>query len=212
MSTLALVTKKPATDLKIYLDEIQKDRELVKHLKLRMSDNRRKPVSNQTIKYGRRIGWYILTRATKPKLVIETGVDKGLGACVLASALLRNANEGHPGRYIGTDLNPNAGRLFSGKYSQVGEIMYGDSITSLKKVNKKIDLFINDSDHSAHYEGKEYATIKNNLTRRAIVLGDNAHVTTELLKFSRKMDKNYLFWREEPKDHWYPGAGIGIMF
>ena len=35
----------------------------------------------------------------------ETG-GQGLGSCVLASALLRNHAEGHPGRYVGTDINP----------------------------------------------------------------------------------------------------------
>ena len=53
--------------------------------------------------------------------------------------------------YIGTDINPNAGYLFDEIYSENGKILYGDSIESLK-LNAEIDLFINDSDHSAEYE------------------------------------------------------------
>ena len=75
-----------------------------------------------------------------------------------------------------------------------------------------IDLFINDSDHLASYEYQEYQTIKNKLSPKALILGDNSHVTNKLLKFSIENDRNFVLFREEPKDHWYPGAGIGISF
>ena len=39
--------------------------------------------------YGRRLGWYALVRALKPRTVVETGADKGLGSCVLAALRLR---------------------------------------------------------------------------------------------------------------------------
>jgi len=45
-----------------------------------------------------------------------------------------------------------------------------------------------------------------------LILGDNSHVTNKLLKFSIENDRNFVLFREEPKDHWYPGAGIGISF
>jgi len=34
-------------------------------------------------KIGRRLGWYAFARIIKPKLIIETGVDRGLGAASL---------------------------------------------------------------------------------------------------------------------------------
>ena len=34
----------------------------------------------------------------------------------------------------------------------------------------------------------------------------------ELLKFSIEHGRNFVLFRERPKDHWYPGAGIGISF
>ena len=117
-----------------------------------------------------------------------------------------------PGEYIGTDINPEAGYLFDGKYTKAGKIIYGDSIDSLKKLNKKIDLFINDSDHSAEYEAQEYKTISSKLTEGAILLGDNSHVTDKLLKFSINNNRHFLLFKEEPKNHWYSGAGIGISF
>jgi len=110
--------------------------------------------------YGRRLGWYALVRALKPHTVVETGVDKGLGSCVLVDALLRKRAEGHPGRYVGTDINPQAGWLFQGPYREVGEIRYGDSLdSSLQQLEGPVDLFINDFDHSAEYEQWEYDCI-----------------------------------------------------
>ena len=164
------------------------------------------------IHYGRRLGWYAFVRLIKPKIIIETGVDLGVGACLLCAALLRNATEGAPGRYYGTDIRPEAGSLFGEKYATTGEIIIGDSIQSLKKLNVSIDLFINDSDHTPDYEYSEYLTIQNKLSKNAIILGDNSESCNSLLKFSHKTGRRFLFFQEQPLNHWYPGGGIGISF
>ena len=144
--------------------------------------------------------------------MVETGVDKGLGACLLTAALRRNATENHEGRYFGTDKDPAAGYLLSGEYANYGRILYGDSIESLRKLDGEIDLFINDSDHSSKYEADEYRTIAEKLSKDSIILGDNSHATDALLKFSLETNRHFVFFQEKPKDHWYPGAGIGISF
>jgi len=161
-------------------------------------------------RFGRRIGWYAIARAIKPKLIVETGIERGHGALLLSAALKMNANDGHSGRYIGTDIDPAAGQLLTNR--AFGEILYGDSIESLRTISTPIDLFINDSDHSADYEAAEYRTIKDKLSSRAIILGDNAHVTDKLALFARETDRRFLFFAEKPKDHWYPGGGIGIAY
>lgn len=160
--------------------------------------------------FGRRLGWYITTRLVRPSLVVETGVHDGIGAVILTEALRRNASEGSPGRYRGTDIDPKAGWLLtSGDVD--AKILYGDSIASLETLDPgSVDLFINDSDHSADYEYREYQVMTTRLSARAVILGDNAHATDSLLKYSREMDRDFLFFDERPADHWYPGAGIGI--
>jgi predicted O-methyltransferase YrrM len=158
------------------------------------------------------LGWYAFARILKPKIVVETGVDKGLGSVVLCAALLKNKEEGFPGKYYGTDINPNAGYLLNGKYKEVGEIKYGDSIETLKSFKKSIDLFINDSDHSIEYEYREYLTIKDKINDRTVILGDNSHCSDKLVLFSNETKRNFLFFSEEPLNHWYPGGGIGISF
>ncbi len=212
LKTIETCLNVPFEQLQKYLNEILYDDQLKFFIKQKTVNSEFKSYSDLHVRFSRRVGWYLITRAQKPKVIIETGVDKGLGSVILCTAILKNSEEGFPGRYYGTDINKKAGYLLDEKYKSVGEIIYGDSIESLQKFDKMIDLFINDSDHSASYEYREYQSIKNKLSPKALILGDNSHVTDELLKFSIENDRNFVLFREEPKDHWYPGAGIGISF
>ena len=212
VSALSIVTGKPFDELLSYVREIESDASLKEHVAAATAKSDLAYKADREARFHKRIGWYAITRAMKPKIVVETGVDKGLGSVVLCAALLRNRNDGEPGRYYGTDLNPVAGYLLSGKYAEVGEILYGDSIESLRALGDPIDIFINDSDHSAEYEAAEYETIKDKMSPTAVILGDNSHVTDKLFLFSRRNDRQFIFWEEEPVNHWYPGGGIGFSF
>ena len=195
-----------------YIKELDEDKKLREHITAETAKSEFSFLADEKVQFGRRVGWYVFTRALKPTTVLETGVDKGLGACVLTAALKRNKEEGFEGRYFGTDINPNAGYLLSGDYANYGRVLYGDSIGSLKSFDDTIDLFINDSDHSASYEAEEYRTIEKKLSENAIVLGDNSHFTDKLLEFSLETNRHFVFFQEKPSKHWYPGAGIGISF
>ncbi len=195
-----------------YFREVEGDAELRAHLESATRTSELAFMADSPVRYGRRIGWYALARALKPKVVIETGIDKGLGSCVLTAALRRNSREGAAGRYYGMDINPKAGYLLSGEYAKYGQVLYGDSIESLRAFEGSIDLFITDSDHSADYEAREYHVIADKLSPGAVILGDNAHCNDKLLQFSLANGRRFLFFKEQPKDHWYPGGGIGISF
>jgi len=162
--------------------------------------------------FGRRLAWYAIVRIKKPKIVVETGVDKGLGALVLTAALLKNAEEGSPGRYYGTDINPNAGFFLQNTFSTTGEILVGDSLMSLAAFDQRIGVFINDSDHSSDYEAAEYENIHAKLTDDAIVIGDNCGVTDKLYRYSEKYSRTFLYLQEEPINHWHHGGGLGLSF
>lgn len=195
-----------------YINEITENKDLPRHITEITEKSSMNFMADSYQLYGRRIGWYAFVRAAKPKVVVETGVDKGLGSLILTSALMKNAEEGFEGFYYGTELDTRLGYLLTEPYSKYGKILYGDSIESLKKFQGKIDLFINDSDHSAEYEAAEYQTVHSILSDNAIVLGDNAHITDKLLDYAEQSGKKFLFFKEVPKDHWYPGAGIGVAF
>jgi hypothetical protein len=111
---------------------------------------------------------------------------------------------------MGTDINPNAGYLLAGPYGEAGHVLVGDFLKSLNAIDCDIDLFINDSDHSSGYENGEYQAIASKLADTASIGGDNAPVADSLLRFSRETGREFLFWKEQPAGHWYPGGGIGI--
>lgn len=209
---VAVVSGRDILDCKRYIAEAIADRALRQHIVDATSSNAFQGHSDPEPLFARRLGWYALVRISRPKLVVETGVDKGLGSVLLCSALLRNAEEGFPGEYRGTDINPEAGWLLSARYATVGRILYGDSIESLNQLVGAIDLFINDSDHSAEYEAREYEAIAGKLSPHAIVLSDNAHVSDALERFSEQHMRAFLYFQEEPENHWYRGAGIGFSF
>jgi hypothetical protein len=211
-SFVSVVAKVPYEEAAGYVRELMDDEDLKRHVVQRTRESGEGFKSDAEARFGRRVGWYAFVRALKPRVVVETGVDKGLGACVLAAALLRNRAEGRDGRYYGTDIDPRAGFLLSGRYKDAGEVLIGDSIESLTALQCGIDLFINDSDHSAEYEGREYEVVAQKLSSRAVVLGDNAHVTDKLLEFAHRTGRRFLYFREDTGGFWFPGSGIGAAY
>lgn len=209
--TVSLVTGVPYSVAAGYLREIQADDDIKRCLVERIKNAPKRRAADESCAFGRRMGWYAFARILKPRVVVETGVDKGLGSVLLCAALMRNQAEGFPGQYFGTDINPDAGFLLGEPYNRVGKILYGDSIQSLQAI-PSIDLFVNDSDHSAQYERREYETVAPKLTSGGLILGDNCHCNDVLADFSSRKGRQFVFFREEPRDHWYPGGGIGISF
>lgn len=198
---LAVVTGHDPAACRARIEEVAQDTELRHHIVHATEAGRSRGHSDLEPRFARRLGWYALVRLTRPRVVVETGVDKGLGSALLCSALLRNRAEGHPGRDYDTDINPEAGM-----------ILYGDSIASLQTLDEQVDVFINDSDHSAEYEAREYEVIASKLGGGAVVLSDNADVSDALERFSRARGRSYLYFHEQPLDYCYHGAGIGFSF
>lgn len=200
----------PAATVLGLFAELEGDEALRAHLRDGVRNSPERFLADPEPRYGRRLGWYALARLLKPRLVVETGVDKGLGSCVLCSALLRNRAEGHPGEYIGTEINPRCGYLLAGPYAAAGRIAYGDSLRTLESLEQPIGMFINDSDHSADYEEKEYRAVARLLGSTGVIVGDNAHDNDRLLRFCAETGRRFSYFQEKPAGHWYPGAGIGL--
>jgi predicted O-methyltransferase YrrM len=211
-SMIADVVNLDFREIMAYFKEIEQDEDLRKHIADATARSDWAFTADKEVRLGSRIGWYAIARATKPKIAIEAGVDKGLGSCVITAALKKNSQEGYAGRYYGLDINPKAGYLLSEDYANYGSMLYGDSVESLEKFNGVVDLYVSDSDHSPEYEAREYRAIAGKLSERAIVLGDNSHVTDKLLEFSLAANRHFVFFQEKPFEHWYPGGGFGISY
>lgn len=168
----------------------------------------RSGLADLEVRVSRRAGWYAMIRALKPKYVVETGTDKGLGSVVIRSALMRNGQ----GELLTVDINPDSGYLLSGKYGEGVTAVVGDSITTLAALDRNVDLFIHDSDHSREHEMAEYLAVAPHLSADAVVLSDNSHVTDALPLWAESYDRSFLHFQEQPIDHWYSGAGIGAAW
>ena len=207
---ISSVTGAEVQEVQLYLDEILSDHDLRDHVAKRVSNGGHRFESDEEARYGRRIGWYAIVRLLKPAVVVETGTDKGLGSCVLASALLRNRQEGFPGTLHTIDVDPHAGWMIDHPYSQSVNLMISDSHTALKDFSLPIDIFIHDSFHDYSHEAKEYRLLKGKLAPGAVVMSDNSHAGSALMDFAEANALDFHFWSERPEQHFYPGGGIGL--
>lgn len=210
---VSVVCDVPVKQVRAYLNEIETDEELRGHIEQATAAASRRGLADKHVRYARRIGWYAIVRARKPAHVVETGVDKGLGSCVLAAALLRNAAEGHPGRLTSLDINPEAGYLARATpWANVVDLVIGDSVASIGALDRPVDLFLHDSDHSRVHEKSEFEAVEAKLAPGAMLLTDNVTVTNVLAEHAERTGRRFLAYRETPARHWYPGDGIGVAW
>jgi predicted O-methyltransferase YrrM len=199
----------PSAEAAAYLAELQGDvvlrAEIRDHLSSRVD-------RNQTMPYGRRLGWYAAVRARKAQTVVETGVHDGLGSTVLLQALSRNAAEGSDGKLVSFDINPDAGWLIPADLRTRDELHIGNSLDLLVSAlnGRSVDLFIHDSDHRYAHETAEFEAIFEVAREGAVLISDNAHGGTAFRDFCERHRLLYHMFMEVPADHFYAGAGIGL--
>jgi predicted O-methyltransferase YrrM len=211
-SFIAVVSGHPESVIEGYIRELEQDQELRDQLERQTLASPDRHSCDLEPRYGRRLGWYALVRATKPRVVMETGVDRGLGTAVIAAALKRNAEEGSPGIVYATDIVPGCGHLIAAPYKPSCRILLGDSVESLRQFREPIDIFIHDSDHRPEYEWAEFLAVEPRLHATSLVLSDNSHQTPKLREFAARLGWSFLYFQDQPRDHWWPGDGIGAAF
>jgi len=210
---VAAICDTPVPVVRDYLAEIAADDALREHIRSATTAAARRGLADKQVRYARRVGWYAIVRARKPTHVVETGVDKGLGTAVLAAAVLRNAEEGHPGRVTAVDIRPEAGYLVrTGQWSTVVDLVYADSVATLESLDRPVDIFLHDSDHSVAHERREFTTVESRLAPGALLLTDNVTKTPVLSQYAEKTGRRFLAFTERPARHWYPGDGIGAAW
>ena len=204
---VSAVTGAEIAQVRAWMQELEDDNHLVDHLTRRLSSNPRRGIGARQPHWARRLGWYALVRAAQPDQVVETGTHLGLGSCAIAAALLRN---GH-GRLTTIDIDPEAGYLIGEPWSSVIDCRTGSSIDVLAELSD-VDMFLHDSLHTYDYETRELAAVEPNLRADAIVLSDNAHESSALSDWAERSGRHYLFFKEQPLRHWWPGDGIGAAW
>jgi len=206
---LALVTGCPVGSLRAFLAEPDENAELHRTVRERGETSDRRAVIDRDVRLGKQRIWYALARALKPVRVVEAGVGPGLAAVVLAEALLRNASEGNGGEYLGIDRDPRAGVLLGPRQRPIARLLHGESVSTLGSLGQAVDLFITDSHVSPDVEYAECRAVEPWLSKRAVV---GTTVTTRLPAFAEETGRSFLAFKEEPREHWYPGGWIGLAF
>jgi len=156
---------------------------------------------------GRRLGWYAIVRALKPARVVETGTHDGIGSLVLLAALERNAAEGSDGRLVSLDIDPHTGWMV-GDNPRFERVIGPTRETLPKVLAEPAGLFLHDSDHL--YETEHFELAAAAAAGVPVLLSDHSQESTALADVCREHGGRYGYVREVPRDHFYPGAGIGI--
>ena len=204
---VSAVTGAEIGQVRAWMRELEDDQPLVAHLTRRLSSNPRRRVSATEPHWARRLGWYAIVRSLQPDHVVETGTHLGLGSCVIAAALLRN---GH-GRLTTIDIDPEAGYVIGEPWASVIDRRGGSSIEVLGALSG-VDLFLHDSLHTYDYETQELTAVEPHLRADAMVLSDNAHDSSALSDWAERSGRRFLFFKEQPYRHWWPGDGIGAAW
>jgi len=191
-----------------YFAELESDDALRMHVRDRTKVGRYQYVSDDNAAYGRRIGWYALVRALRPQHIVETGIDKGLGTCVLAAALMRNGR----GHVTAIDTAPDAGWLVTDGYEEWVTVVVGDAARVVADNTVPVDLFVHDVHFTPEQECEEYEALMPSLGASPVILSDNAHSNDVLPRLAERLGWHFSYFKEQPAHHWYPGGGMGLAW
>lgn len=161
-------------------------------------------LTDREFRAGRRILYYCLARALKPKVMFEAGTAHGIGALILLHALKVNESEGYPGRLITADINPNAGKLLKHlpkEYAELVTFSFGDTEKILEEVSSEIDLFIHETVNIVSHENRHYELLHQKISRSGIIFSPWGLAGT-LAEFSDATGREYLEFTHEPENHW----------
>ena len=161
---------------------------------------------------GRRLGWYVAARVLKPELIVETGIHDGLGSRLLLLALRRNRAEGAPGELVSIDINDRSGALVERGLRDHWTPVFGSTYDVLGPAvtGRMVGMLIHDSEHTYECERFEFETALATASDPIALISDNAHATSALPDLAAERDLPYGYFHEEPRGHFYPGAGLGI--
>lgn len=137
---------------------------------------------------------YMVLRATKPEILVETGVSHGYSSWLILNAIKKNGK----GKLYSIDLAGNdtnsdynlsqekIGHVVSEELRINWELIIGDVAQKLPELLGKlqqIDLFFHDSDHSYKNMQFEFKTANQFLKKNGIILSDDIHKNAAFEEF-----------------------------
>lgn len=179
--------------------ETRNDRELNgglrRRVRWRLDYKRRAPLG------GSRTAAWVVTRALRPALIVETGILDGLGSLVLLRALERNAAEGHPGRLLSFDTTEGSGWLVPARLRGLWEPVYARSDEALVPAlgPRRVGMLVQDSDPSYANQQAEFRAALDHGDERVSLLAFN-NWETALSDLCSERGLSYGEFRERPRE------------
>lgn len=210
-STISVVSGLPLGEILRYREEILEDRQIAEMYIRAVRGSSERWSFDERFMLGRRLAYYLLVRARKPRLVVEAGVDRGFNALLVCRALELNRSEGNPGRYIGIEIDPLKDVfLFDPALSGEGSIVFGDSVEIISKMSDPIDLFLHETTSEPNHVERQIEAV-------AGVSGDetifaSAFRLMDLIDYANRTGRRFLTHKDDPVDHWFDGSRIMFVF
>jgi predicted O-methyltransferase YrrM len=206
---LARVLEVERASIAGYLAEIRRSPELTRELSARV---RRRPDMKRRVGLAQRVAWYAIARATKPQLIVETGIKHGLGALALLVALERNAEEGSGGRLVSFDPDPFSGWVVPEHLRGNWQPVFATSFDALEDTlaGQEVDLFICDTPPDHETESFEMRAALRHAAPGVVLVAGNGDRTRVLPDLAAERGGEYHFFVERPRHPIYPGAGLGV--
>lgn len=194
-----------------YLEEARTDPELTvrlsRRVRWRFDVKHRLPVGNRLL-------WYVAARATKPALIVETGIYEGLGSLVLLRALERNAEDSVDGRLVSVDIDPASGFLVAPRLRDRWTKLTGSSDQELERAigpTERVGLLLQDTPHTEENQRWEFDFALRHAARRLVLIEGSGGYCPTMGELAAHLGIELLHFREKPRDHFYPAPGQQLV-
>jgi hypothetical protein len=205
VAEMAAALGRPETEIAAYAAETHDDPELgellAHHLRWRFDVKHRPPL-------GSRLAWYLVARALKPKLIVETGIYQGLGSLVLLRALERNRQEGSPGELMSFDALPSAGSVVRAQARRGWSRIVGSTRDTLVPAleGRQVDMLFQDTSHDEENQSFEFGAALSHAAPRLLLLDGSGGVSATLKATSAEHSGAYHLIAMRSRDHIHPGG------
>jgi Methyltransferase domain len=202
LATIAEATGAPIDQLRGYVIEADTDPELGEHLARRLRwrfDVKRRPG------LANRLGWYVLIRVIRPRLIVETGIYNGFGSLTLLRALERNAADGTLGELISFDSSELAGTFVDRRRYPGWQHVVGRTIDVFEDTlaGREIGALFQDSDHSGAVQALEFGAALAHPEPTLLLVDASGGQSPVLEELSRQRGGDYRRVQLGASDHWY---------
>lgn len=201
-----------AEQAKDFLREARTDPELT----TRLSERTRWRFDAKTkLPVGNRLLWYVAARATKPPLIVETGIYEGLGSIVLLRALEQNAREGAEGRLVSLDTDPHSGFLVrdDAELTKRWTKVIGFTSDKLPEVvaGEPIGMLLQDTPHTEENQRHEFGVALRQPADRVVLIEGSGGYCPTAGQLAEQLGIELLHFREQAKDHFWTPPGQQVL-